>query len=146
MEPGDLVLYESHSVIHGRPFPFEGDHYANIFVHFEPTGHSARHEAKIAAKKAASGIKGADAEYRSNKAASVTGHEGSNHTGDDDDEEEGEDKGKRERKRERQRETERDRVRKKERERAPERERMRTARICDFLVQFFSVSWLPTMR
>ncbi len=38
MEVGDMVLYESHSVIHGRPFPLKGDWlYANIFVHFEPT-------------------------------------------------------------------------------------------------------------
>jgi len=38
MEPGDMVLYESHSVIHGRPFPLRGKFYANIFVHFEPIG------------------------------------------------------------------------------------------------------------
>lgn len=38
MEPGDLVLYESHSVIHGRPFKMKGNFYANIFVHFEPLG------------------------------------------------------------------------------------------------------------
>lgn len=31
MEPGDMVLYESHSVIHGRPFPFRGNYFANIF-------------------------------------------------------------------------------------------------------------------
>jgi len=43
MEPGDMVLYESHSVLHGRPFPLKGRYYANIFVHFEPTGHSLRH-------------------------------------------------------------------------------------------------------
>lgn len=24
MRPGDMVLYESHSVIHGRPFPLKG--------------------------------------------------------------------------------------------------------------------------
>ena len=24
MEPGDMVLYESHSVIHGRPYPLKG--------------------------------------------------------------------------------------------------------------------------
>lgn len=34
---GDLVLYESHSVIHGRPFPLRGKFFANIFVHFEPS-------------------------------------------------------------------------------------------------------------
>jgi hypothetical protein len=38
MEPGDMVLYESGSLIHGRPFPLKGKYYANIFIHFEPTG------------------------------------------------------------------------------------------------------------
>jgi prolyl 4-hydroxylase len=62
MEPGDMVLYESHTIIHGmshgnysfcvtishfnafflcrqgRPFPMKGRFYANIFVHFEPLG------------------------------------------------------------------------------------------------------------
>lgn len=45
MEPGDMVLYESHSVLHGRPFPLKGRFYANIFIHFEPIGHSLRHGA-----------------------------------------------------------------------------------------------------
>mmetsp|Transcript_20738 Transcript_20738/g.29567 ORF Transcript_20738/g.29567 Transcript_20738/m.29567 type:complete len:453 (+) Transcript_20738:31-1389(+) len=36
MEPGDMVLYESHSVIHGRPFPLIGKFFANVFIHFEP--------------------------------------------------------------------------------------------------------------
>ncbi len=34
MEPGDMVLYESHSLIHGRPFPMVGKYFANIFVSF----------------------------------------------------------------------------------------------------------------
>ena len=38
MVPGDLVLYESHSVIHGRQFPLKGRFMANIFIHFEPVG------------------------------------------------------------------------------------------------------------
>jgi prolyl 4-hydroxylase len=38
MEPGDMVLYESHSLIHGRPFPFQGNFYANVFVHYEVIG------------------------------------------------------------------------------------------------------------
>ena len=38
MEPGDMVLYESHSVIHGRPFPLRGNFFANAFLHFEPIG------------------------------------------------------------------------------------------------------------
>ena len=46
MEPWDMVLYESHSVIHGRPFPLKGKYYANLFVHFEPLGHSFRHMQK----------------------------------------------------------------------------------------------------
>jgi prolyl 4-hydroxylase len=38
MEPGDMVLYESGSLLHGRPFALKGNFYANVFVHFEPTG------------------------------------------------------------------------------------------------------------
>merc|ERR1712154_665421 len=57
MEPGDMVLYESHSVLHGRPFPLKGRFFANIFILFEPTGHSLRHEAHEAAKQAAEGAK-----------------------------------------------------------------------------------------
>lgn len=38
MEPGDMVLYESGSLMHGRPFAMKGKFYANIFIHFEPTG------------------------------------------------------------------------------------------------------------
>jgi len=43
MEPGDMVLYESHSLIHGRPFPLKGRYFANIFIHFEPTGRPLYH-------------------------------------------------------------------------------------------------------
>lgn len=38
MVPGDMVLYESGSLVHGRPFPMKGRYFANIFIHFEPTG------------------------------------------------------------------------------------------------------------
>eukprot|EP00586_Coscinodiscus_wailesii_P005236 CAMPEP_0172479710 /NCGR_PEP_ID=MMETSP1066-20121228/4488_1 /TAXON_ID=671091 /ORGANISM="Coscinodiscus wailesii, Strain CCMP2513" /LENGTH=73 /DNA_ID=CAMNT_0013240411 /DNA_START=25 /DNA_END=246 /DNA_ORIENTATION=+ len=38
MQPGDLVLYESHSTYHARPFELKGRYYANIFIHFYPTG------------------------------------------------------------------------------------------------------------
>jgi prolyl 4-hydroxylase len=31
-----MVLYESHSVIHGRPFPLKGRFMANVFIHFYP--------------------------------------------------------------------------------------------------------------
>lgn len=47
MKPGDMVLYESHSVLHGRPFPLRGQYYANVFIHFEPTGHTLRHEERL---------------------------------------------------------------------------------------------------
>lgn len=33
-----MVLYESGSLLHGRPFALKGRFYANIFIHFEPTG------------------------------------------------------------------------------------------------------------
>jgi len=36
MEPGDMVLYESHSILHGRPFPLKGRFFANVFIHFAP--------------------------------------------------------------------------------------------------------------
>jgi len=36
MEPGDMIFYESHSLIHGRPFPLRGRYFANVFIHFEP--------------------------------------------------------------------------------------------------------------
>eukprot|EP01038_Epipyxis_sp_PR26KG_P009289 gene9289-12516_t len=39
MEPGDMVLYESSTVLHGRPFPMNGTAYANIFVHYKPLDH-----------------------------------------------------------------------------------------------------------
>ncbi|KAL7556161.1 hypothetical protein ACA910_006268 [Epithemia clementina (nom. ined.)] len=38
MLPGDMVLYESHSILHGRPFPLKGRFMANVFIHFEPIG------------------------------------------------------------------------------------------------------------
>merc|ERR1719421_1104674 len=39
MEPGDIVLYESHTVVHGRPAPLQGRFFANVFVHFMPIHH-----------------------------------------------------------------------------------------------------------
>eukprot|EP00560_Eucampia_antarctica_P010004 CAMPEP_0197828808 /NCGR_PEP_ID=MMETSP1437-20131217/5339_1 /TAXON_ID=49252 ORGANISM="Eucampia antarctica, Strain CCMP1452" /NCGR_SAMPLE_ID=MMETSP1437 /ASSEMBLY_ACC=CAM_ASM_001096 /LENGTH=225 /DNA_ID=CAMNT_0043430203 /DNA_START=321 /DNA_END=998 /DNA_ORIENTATION=- len=47
MNPGDMLLYESHSVIHGRPFPLRGRYHANIFIHFEPDGHTKRHTDRL---------------------------------------------------------------------------------------------------
>jgi prolyl 4-hydroxylase len=42
LEPGEMILYESQSVLHGRPFPLKGRYYANVFLHFEPHGHTER--------------------------------------------------------------------------------------------------------
>ena len=36
LRPGDMVFYESASVLHGRPRPLRGRFYANLFVHFAP--------------------------------------------------------------------------------------------------------------
>ena len=44
MKPGDMVLYESHAILHGRPFPLQGDIYANLFLHFEPIGFTTEAE------------------------------------------------------------------------------------------------------
>lgn len=34
----DVLLYESASVAHGRPEPFQGSSYVNVFVHFSVAG------------------------------------------------------------------------------------------------------------
>jgi len=70
MEPGDMVLYESHSVLHGRPFPLKGRYMANIFIHFEPTGHSLRHNMAMEAEM------DVDKKYRDALERGVGGHEG----------------------------------------------------------------------
>ena len=40
MKSGDMVLYEGHSVRHGRPYPFQGHHFANVYFHFVPVSAS----------------------------------------------------------------------------------------------------------
>jgi prolyl 4-hydroxylase len=72
MEPGDMVLYESHSVIHGRPFPMKGRFMANIFVHFEPTGHTIRHNIQLDEES------NVDKKYRRTAEQGVGGHESDN--------------------------------------------------------------------
>ena len=47
MEAGDMILYEGHSVIHGRPFALNGTYFANVFLHFEPLQYTKQMEAKI---------------------------------------------------------------------------------------------------
>lgn len=39
LHPGEMLLFESASCIHGHPFPLKGRFYASMFIHFEPTGH-----------------------------------------------------------------------------------------------------------
>jgi Ankyrin repeats (3 copies) len=45
--PGDMILYESHSIIHGRPYKLNGSYYANLFLQFEPLGYSMDLEQRI---------------------------------------------------------------------------------------------------
>ena len=35
LKPGEYILYESATCLHGRPTPFIGKKYANVFVHFQ---------------------------------------------------------------------------------------------------------------
>ena len=30
IEPGEMIMYESHSILHGRPFPLKGRYCANV--------------------------------------------------------------------------------------------------------------------
>lgn len=71
MLPGEMVLYESHSVIHGRPYALKGRFMANIFIHFEPTGHSLRHN-QLQNNPAASDV---DQKYRQAMEMGHGGHE-----------------------------------------------------------------------
>ena len=36
LKPGEMLLYESARVPHGRPYPLNGDYFDNIFAHFYP--------------------------------------------------------------------------------------------------------------
>jgi prolyl 4-hydroxylase len=74
MEPGDMVLYESHSTIHGRPFPLKGRYFANIFVHFEPTGHTLRHH-----NHETNAGEDVDQKYRDSMKQKLGGHENQQH-------------------------------------------------------------------
>ena len=47
MEPGDMCMYESHTTLHGRPFPLKGRYYANIFVHFKPVEYDEINEQEV---------------------------------------------------------------------------------------------------
>lgn len=36
MRAGDMLLYESAKLLHGRPDVFLGRHYDNVFIHYKP--------------------------------------------------------------------------------------------------------------
>ena len=36
MQAGDMLLYESARLLHGRPEAMNGEHYDNIFIHYKP--------------------------------------------------------------------------------------------------------------
>lgn len=36
LEPGELIFYEGTRLVHGRPYPLDGDYYAGVFVHYRP--------------------------------------------------------------------------------------------------------------
>ena len=36
MVPGDMVIFESSKVIHGRPLALHGDYYINTFFYYKP--------------------------------------------------------------------------------------------------------------
>lgn len=50
-----MVLYESRTVIHGRPYPLKGQFLANMFVHFEPTADYLRNYDQEEAEERAEG-------------------------------------------------------------------------------------------
>ena len=85
MLPGDMVLYESHTVLHGRPFPLKGRFYANIFVHFKPVDHDEINEQEQA-ERASQSMTGKISAHvkkffspRTRKLEKISGHEQTNH-------------------------------------------------------------------
>ena len=36
LKPGEMLLFESNKVPHGRQFPLNGDYFENLFVRFQP--------------------------------------------------------------------------------------------------------------
>lgn len=36
LEPGEMAFFEGARLKHGRPYPLDGDYYANIFLHYTP--------------------------------------------------------------------------------------------------------------
>eukprot|EP01036_Dinobryon_divergens_P025323 gene25323-33854_t len=80
MEPGDMVLYESATVLHGRPFPLKGRSYANVFIHYKPLDHDENnrrdHQPKVADSKGRSLV---TLKAMKERYMMIGGHEQSNH-------------------------------------------------------------------
>uniref|UniRef100_A0A7S3JT78 Fe2OG dioxygenase domain-containing protein n=1 Tax=Aureoumbra lagunensis TaxID=44058 RepID=A0A7S3JT78_9STRA len=47
LEPGEIALYESSTIIHSRPFPLIGRSFANAFIHFIPVDENDEYGAGI---------------------------------------------------------------------------------------------------
>jgi len=41
MRPGEVVYYEGARLVHGRPYPLNGDYYVGMFVHYRPSHFAA---------------------------------------------------------------------------------------------------------
>jgi len=85
MLPGDMVLYESHTVLHGRPFALKGRFYANIFVHFKPVDHDSINEEELVSRRNKNSLTAAMGDglkklfNRGQPEKKIGGHEQSNH-------------------------------------------------------------------
>lgn len=44
LAPGEVALYESSTIVHGRPYPLRGNFFANVFVHFIPVDESGKND------------------------------------------------------------------------------------------------------
>lgn len=42
LKPGEIIFYEGGRLTHGRPYPLDGDSFANIFCHFKPADYIPR--------------------------------------------------------------------------------------------------------
>jgi hypothetical protein len=81
MVPGDMTLYESHSVLHGRPFPLNGTMYANVFVHFIPIDHDEinEHDEALRVQQSKQTKGGLFSKLLGGKSSNIGGHEQDNH-------------------------------------------------------------------
>lgn len=50
LDPGEMLMYESHSTLHGNPYPLSGRSSACLFVHFVPVDYETDPLVEVAAK------------------------------------------------------------------------------------------------